>query len=144
MEYIIPIVSYFIPSIITLIIFIILKYMQNIFNINKAIIIIIIFGVQLLFVFILVINNSIYYNKNKYIYNQIVDPTGKNDGIFNYDNLTDEEKMIVNRYIGDGGRNIGSIFYTIICIFNFIIFSFTSIIIDIIKKYCSKMQKREY
>ena len=136
MENLIVMILFFSPSILTLIIFIVLKYLQYKKKINGFKIILIILGLQLFFISVMTLTTSIinYYDTKKFY--SIIDPTGENDGIFQYNELTEEERKFVDYYIGDGGRNVGNIIFGVFCIFNMIFFLLLSVIIDIIiKKY---------
>ena len=134
MENIIVMILFFSPSILTLIIFIFLKYLQYKEKLNSFKLILILLGMQLFFISGVIITVKIidYYDTKKFY--SIIDPTGENDGIFQYKYLSEEEKAFVDYYIGDGGRNVGNIIFGILCILNFIFFLILSITMDFIRK----------
>ena len=123
-------VIWIIPPVFTFFALILLKYLQYKSKLNNLKVILIIFGINLLFIFLLVALSMIIDSINEKKFYAIIDPTGENDGIYNRDSLTEEEKIFVDRFIGDGGRNVGRIIYIIYCIINFIIFSIFSKYID--------------
>jgi len=140
MESIIIMILFFSPSILTLIIFILLKYLQYKEKLNSLKLILILLGLQLLFTSGMIITVKItnYYDTKKFY--SIIDPTGENDGVFQYNYLSEEEKAFVDYYFGDGGRNVGNIIFGIFCILNFMFFSILSIIMDFIRNII----KRKY
>ena len=123
-------VIWIIPPVFTFFALILLKYLQYKGKLNNLKVILIIFGINLLFIFLLVALSMIIDSINEKKFYAIIDPTGENDGIYNRDSLTEEEKIFVDRFIGDGGRNVGRIIFIIYCIINFIIFSIFSKYID--------------
>ena len=131
------------PTIISLIVFIILKKLQYKNKIHWLVVLFIILGLQIIFTLLIsanVITANIISEKQ---YLNIVDPTGGNDGIFNYNRLTNEEKKIVDYYFQDSGRNLSPIIFGIYFLFNFTIFLIISITMDLIRKQGSIKYKHE-
>jgi len=122
------------PTIFTLLTFICLKYLQYKNKITWVVVIFTILGLQILNISFITANVIITNKIAEKKYYAIVDPTGENDGIFNYNDLTEEEKKVVDYYFQDTGRNVAPIILGIYFGIIFIALSFISIIMDIYRK----------
>ena len=133
---------FYYPFILSLIVFIFLKYLQFKGKIKRLTIILIVLFIQLFFCSYTTISGIINEKENTKKYYSIIDPDGKNiEGIFHYEELTDEEKKFIDFYFSDSGRRVGILFYIVNCIINLAVFLIASVIIDIIGKSKKKKQK---
>jgi len=122
------------PTAFTLLAFACLKYLQYKNKITWVVVIFTILGLQILNTSFITVNVMITNKIAEKKYYEIIDPTGENDGIFNYNNLTEEEKKVVDYYFQDTGRNVAPIILGIYFGIIFIALSLISIIMDIYKK----------
>ena len=122
-------------SVLSLIIFIILKYHQYKNRIAWVIVIFVILGLQFIYISSAIIMKKI---SDIHIENEIINNDdfhfNVDDGIlYNYDSLSEENKKIADAYMGSGASHLAPFFYGIYWIINFIILSLVSIIMDVTK-----------
>ena len=133
----------FIPSIFVLVVSVYLKYK---YNIKTIIILLIIIITNIIFygsiLMIGHINEIKLENKFNELF-QLFDKDHPDYGLLrNYNTLTDDEKIIWDKYFGDGGRNIGR--YMLLPIFYMFIIIFTIVTYFIIIRLLYKNNKKCY
>jgi multidrug transporter EmrE-like cation transporter len=131
------------PSVFTIIVFVFLKYLQYKGKIAWFVVFLIILGLQIIFISYVIVRITMTNKIAEQEYYKIIDPTDENDGIFDYNNLTEEEKKVVDYYFQDAGRNVSSAILVVYYAINFIILSFISIIMDIIRKQKERILKHK-
>ena len=132
-----------IPSIPVLAVLVYLKYKHNV---KTIIILLIIVTINVLFYGGIVISSHISEMERENEFDelfQLYDKDHPDYGLLrNYNTLTDDEKIIWDKYFGDGGRNIGR--YMLLPIFYMFIIIFTIVTYFIIIRLLYKNNKKCY
>jgi hypothetical protein len=130
---------FILPSVLSLIIFILLKYFQYKNKISLRIVILVILGIQFIFIFSVFLMNII---TTKQIENEIINNDDfhfDGDILYNYKSLSEENKKIADAYLGSGASHLAPFVFGIYYIINFIVLFLVSTIMDVIIKIKKKL-----